>query len=133
MEKREIAGRLVVSTGSKWEPVIGYRRAVRSGKWIAVTGTVGLNPDGTWPPTPGEQMLRALEKVIAAIELLGGRRTDVIRTRIYLADIATWEEVGKIHAQMFHDVLPATTLVEVGKLIDASAKVEVEADAVVPD
>lgn len=133
MEKREIAGRTIVSTGSKWEPVIGYSRAVRSGNWIAVTGTVGLNPDGSWPSTPGEQMARALEKIIAAIELLGGKRTDVIRTRIYLSDITTWEEVGKVHSKMFHDVLPATTLVEVGKLIDSAAKVEVEADAVVRD
>lgn len=131
MEKREIAGRTIVSTGSKWEPLIGYSRAVRAGNWIAVTGTVGLNPDGGWPSTPGEQMSRALEKIIASIELLGGRRTDVIRTRIYLADITTWEEVGKVHARMFHDVLPATTLVQVCKLIDNSALVEVEADAVV--
>ena len=131
MEKRELAGKTIVSTGSKWEPLIGYSRAVRKGNIIAVTGTVGLNPDGTWHPTPGEQMSRALEKVIASIELLGGKRTDVIRTRIYLSDITTWEEVGKIHAKMFHDVMPATTLVEVGKLIDSAAKVEVEADAVV--
>lgn len=131
MEKHKIAGRMVISTGSKWEPLIGYSRAVRSGNLIAVTGTVGLNPDGTWPITAGEQMSRALEKVISAIEMLGGQHTDVIRTRIYLSDISTWEEVGKVHAQVFHDVLPATTIVEVSKLIDSAAKVEVEADAVV--
>jgi enamine deaminase RidA (YjgF/YER057c/UK114 family) len=131
LEKRELAGKTIVSTGSKWEPLIGYSRAVRKGNIIAVTGTVGLNPDGTWPSTPGEQMSCALEKIVASIELLGGKRTDVIRTRIYLSDITTWEEVGKVHAKMFHDVMPATTLVEVGKLIDSAAKVEVEADAVV--
>lgn len=131
LEKREIGGRTIVSTGSKWEPLIGYSRAVRSGNWIAVTGTVGLNPDGSWPATPREQALRALEKIVTAIETLGGKRTDVIRTRIYLSNISDWEEVGQAHAKLFGDVLPATTLVEVGKLIDPAAKVEIEADAMI--
>src|SRR5512143_3992135 len=89
-----IAGRKVVSTGTKWEPVVGYSRAVRSGNWIAVTGTIGLLPDGTCPATAAEQMRQALGIVIAAIEELGGNYLHVIRTRIYVTDIKLWEEVG---------------------------------------
>ncbi len=125
-----VAGRQVVSTGTRWEPVIGYSRAVRSGTWIAVTGTIGLNPDGTCPTTASEQMRQALEIVLAAIEALGGSRTDIIRTRIYLTDMNLWEEVGRVHAEVLGDVRPATTMVEVSALADPAAFLEIEADAV---
>ncbi len=126
-----VAGRQVVSTGTRWEPVVGYSRAVRSGNWIAVTGTIGLRPDGTCPPSAAEQMRLALEIVCAAVEALGGRRSDILRTRIYVTDIRLWEEIGRVHAEFLGEVRPATTMVEVSRLADPSALVEVEADAVV--
>lgn len=131
MEVTTLAGRRVVSTGTRWEPVVGYSRAVRAGDTIAVTGTIGLRPDGTCPPGAGEQMRMALEIVIQAIEALGGRREDIIRTRIYVTDIGLWEEFGQAHAEALGDVRPATTMVEVSALADPAAVVEVEADAVV--
>ncbi|MBZ5497186.1 MAG: RidA family protein [Acidobacteriia bacterium] len=126
-----VAGRRVVSTGTRWEPIVGYSRAVRAGNWIAVTGTIGLRPDGTCPPAASEQMRLALGIVCAAIEALGGSRTDIIRTRIYITDIQLWEEVGRVHAEKLGDVRPATTMVEVSALADPAAIVELEADAVV--
>jgi len=127
-----IAGRQVVSTGTRWEPVVGYSRAVRSGNWIAVTGTIGLRPDGTCPPSAAEQMRLALEIVCTAVEALGGRRADILRTRIYVTDIRLWEEIGRVHAEFLGEVRPATTMVEVSGLADPAAIVEVEADAVLP-
>lgn len=122
-------GRQVVSTGARWEPVIGYSRAVRAGNWIAVTGTIGLNPDGTCPPTAAEQMRQALAIVVSSVEALGGRRSDIFRTRMYVTDIGLWEEIGRIHAEVLGDLRPATTMVEVAALADPSAVVELEADA----
>ena len=128
---RRKKGRARASSGSKWEPVIGYSRAVRAGTSIAVTGTVGVNPDGSYPPTLAEQARRSLEIIRAAIEALGGKITDVVRTRMFLTDISKWEEVGRVHGEVFAEIRPATTLVEVARLIDAQALVEIEADAVV--
>ncbi len=124
-----VGGRKVVSTGTRWEPVIGYSRAVRAGNWIAVTGTIGLNPDGSCPQSAAEQTRQALAIVIAAVEALGGRRTDIVRTRIFVTDISLWEEIGRVHAEMLGDVRPATTMVQIAALADPEAKVEVEADA----
>jgi enamine deaminase RidA (YjgF/YER057c/UK114 family) len=130
MVKSTIAGRQVISTGTRWEPVVGYSRAVRDGNWIAVTGTIGLNPDGTCPPTAAGQMRQALEIVIASIEALGASRHDILRTRIYVTDIRLWEEIGKVHADLLGDVRPATTMVEVNALADPAAVLEIEADAI---
>src|SRR3954449_3202899 len=85
------AGRKCASSGSKWEPLMGYSRAVRSGNWIAVTGTVGINADGTYSASLGEQTRRSLEIVRAAIEALGGRIENVIRTRMFVTDVSKWE------------------------------------------
>jgi enamine deaminase RidA (YjgF/YER057c/UK114 family) len=130
MKLSRVGERQVVSTGTRWEPLIGYSRAVRAGNWIAVTGTIGLKPDGTCPPGASEQMRLALEIVFAALETLGSRKSDIIRTRIYVTDIRLWEEIGRVHAEMLGDVRPATTMVEVRALADPAALVEVEADAV---
>jgi enamine deaminase RidA (YjgF/YER057c/UK114 family) len=124
-------GRKCVSTGSPWEPVVGYSRAVREGNLIFVTGTVGLEPDGHYGPTLKDQTRRALEIVIAAIEALGGKAADVVRTRIYVTDIARWREAAEVHSEYFEQIRPATTMVQVAKLIDLEAMVEIEADAVV--
>jgi enamine deaminase RidA (YjgF/YER057c/UK114 family) len=124
-------GRTYASSGSKWEPIVGYSRAVRTADTIAVTGTVGLGPDGKFPSGAAAQTRRALEIILAAIEALGGKATDVVRTRIYVTDIARWEEVGAVHGEVFGEIRPATTMVQVAKLIDDAALVEIEADAVV--
>jgi len=124
-------GRKCVSTGSPWEPVVGYSRAVREGDFIFVTGTLGLEADGRFGPNLMTQTRRALEIVIAAIEALGGKASDVVRTRIYVTDIASWREAGEIHREFFESIRPATTMVQVAKLIDDQALVEIEADAVI--
>ena len=124
------AGRKCASSGSKWEPKMGYSRAVRSGNFIAVTGTVGINADGTYAKSMGEQARRSLAIIQAAIEALGGKLEHVIRTRMYVTDVSKWEEVAAAHGEMFAEIRPATTIVEVTKLIDGEAQIEIEADAI---
>jgi len=128
---REANGRRYASTGSKWEPIIGYSRAVRTGNVITVTGTVGVNADGSYPSGVGAQARRSLEIVRAAVEALGGKLTDVVRTRMFVTDITQWEELGRAHGELFGEIRPSTTMVEVTKLIDKDALVEIEADAIV--
>jgi len=111
--------------------VIGYSRAVRAGNIIAVTGTVGVEADGTFSPTLKGQARRALDIILAAVEALGGKASDIIRTRIYVTNIAQWKDVGEVHGEIFGQIRPATTMVEVAKLIDDAALIEIEADAVV--
>jgi enamine deaminase RidA (YjgF/YER057c/UK114 family) len=124
-------GRRYASTGSPWEPIVGYSRAVRTGETITVTGTVGLGPDGKFAAGAAAQTRRALEIIQAALEALGGKLTDVVRTRIFVTDISQWEVVGKVHGEVFAGIRPATTMVQVAKLIDDAALVEIEADAIV--
>ncbi len=112
---------------------MGYSRAVRSGNFIAVTGSVGINADGTYPDSMGEQARRSLQIIRAAIESLGGVLDHVIRTRMYVTDVSRWEEVARVHGELFADIRPATTIVEVARLIDDAALIEIEADAVIPD
>jgi enamine deaminase RidA (YjgF/YER057c/UK114 family) len=127
-----LAGRTCASTGAAWEPKMGYSRAVRSGNLIAVSGTVGVNPDGTYPASLAEQTRRSLEIIVASIEALGGRVEHTIRTRIFVTDISRWQEVASVHGEVFADIRPTTSMVEVAKLIDSQAQIEIEADAVVP-
>ena len=127
----ERGGRYFASTGSPWEPIVGYSRAVRVDNVIYVTGTVGIEADGSFAPTARAQARRALTIILAAIEALGGRAYDVVRTRIYLADITHWKEVGEVHGEVFESTRPATTLVQVARLIDDAALIEIEADAVI--
>jgi enamine deaminase RidA (YjgF/YER057c/UK114 family) len=125
------AGRKTASSGSKWEPLMGYSRAVRAGNWIAVTGSVGINADGTYSKSLGDQTRRSLAIIRAAVEALGGRIENVIRTRMYVTDVSKWEEVARVHGEIFAEIRPATTIVEVTRLIDGDAQIEIEADAVV--
>ena len=127
----EFAGRSCASSGSPWEPVFGYSRAVRSGAFIAVSGTVGLNADRSYPPTLAEQTRRALEIVRGAIEALGGTLEHVVRTRIFVLDIDESRDATAVHGEFFRDIRPACTLVEVSRLIDDRALIEIEADAIV--
>jgi enamine deaminase RidA (YjgF/YER057c/UK114 family) len=128
----EFAGRRCASSGSKWEPKMGYSRAVRAGNTIAVTGSVGVTADGTYTPDVGAQARRSLAIIQAAIEALGGRLEHVIRTRMYVTDVSQWEKVAAVHGEVFAGIRPATTIVEVARLIDGEALIEIEADAIVP-
>jgi len=126
------AGRTCASSGSKWEPKMGYSRAVRCGNYIAVTGTVGINADGTYSGSLEAQTRRSLTIICAALQSLGGKIEHVVRTRIYVTDATRWEEVAKVHGEIFAQIRPATTLVEVAKLVDDEAQIEIEADAIIP-
>ena len=120
-----------VSTGSAWEPKLGYSRAVRKGNVICVTGTVGINADKTYTRDVGAQARRSLAIVQGAIETLGGKITDVVRTRMFETDVTQWEKVAAVHGEVFGEIRPATTIVEVARLIDEEALIEIEADAIV--
>lgn len=123
-------GRQCASSGSAWEPKLGYSRAVRRGNIIAVTGTVGVGADGQYPPAIGDQARRSLEIIEAALKALGAELKDVIRTRMFVTDVTQWEAVAKVHGEIFGEIRPATTIVQVARLIDADAMIEIEADAV---
>jgi enamine deaminase RidA (YjgF/YER057c/UK114 family) len=125
------AGRQTTGSGSKWEPKMGYSRAVRSGNFIAVSGTVGVNADGTYPSSIAEQTRRSLAIIQAAVEALGGKIEQIIRTRMFVTDIFKWEEVASVHGEIFGEIRPATAILEVARLIDAEAKIEIEADVIV--
>lgn len=125
--------RLCASSGSAWEAKIGYSRAVRVRDAIHVTGTVGVEADGGYAPSLEAQTRRAFEIILAALEALGGKAADVVRTRIYLVDISKWQEVGAVHGELFGEIRPALTMVQVSGLIDAEAQVEIEVEAVVHD
>ncbi len=127
----ERGGSKTVSTGSVWEPKLGYSRAVRKGNVICVTGTVGINADKTYTPDVGAQARRSLAIVRGAIEALGGKITDVVRTRMFVTDVSQWEKVAAVHGEIFGEIRPATTIVEVARLIDGEALIEIEADAIV--
>src|SRR3954470_10996112 len=99
-------GRKTASSGSKWEPLMGYSRAVRAGNMIAVTGSVGINADGTYSKSLGDQTRRSLAIIRAAIEALGGRIEHVMRTRMYVTDVSKWEEVAKVHGEVFAEIRP---------------------------
>jgi enamine deaminase RidA (YjgF/YER057c/UK114 family) len=123
------------STGTEWEPRVGYSRAVRVGDEIHVSGTTATDEDGSVVGIGdvSAQATKAFENVVTALEALGGRVEDVVRTRMYVTDIEQWEAVGDAHGDFFRDapVHPASTMVEVSRLIDPDLLVEVEADAVV--
>ena len=126
------AGRQTAASGSKWEPKMGYSRAVRSGNFIAVSGTVGVSADGKYSSSVAEQTRRSLSIIQAAVESLGGKLEHIIRTRMFVTDVSKWEEVAGVHGEIFGEIRPATAIVEVARLIDAEAKIEIEADAFVP-
>jgi enamine deaminase RidA (YjgF/YER057c/UK114 family) len=119
-----------VSSGSPYETSIGFSRAVRQGRWIAVSGTAPIADDGStaYPGDAYRQTLRCLEIVQRALEKLGGRLEDVIRTRVFLTDLESWEDVGRAHGEVFGDIRPASTFV-LARLLRDDWKVEIEADA----
>lgn len=127
----EMTSRSTVSSGSPYEPVVGYSRAVRVGDRVFVSGTAPQFADGHTDPDPGAQMRRCLEIIEQALAEAGCGIGDVVRTRMYIVDPADIGAIGAVHAEIFGDTRPASTAVVVAGLLDAEWKVEVEADAVV--
>jgi enamine deaminase RidA (YjgF/YER057c/UK114 family) len=121
-----------VASGSPYEPVIGFSRALRVGDRVLVAGTAPVWPDGSCDPDPGRQAARCLEILLAALAEAGAGPEHVVRTRIYLVDAADWEAVGRAHGEVFGAVRPAATMVVVAGLLDARWRVELEAEAVLP-
>jgi len=120
-----------VSSGSPFEATIGFSRAVRVGRQIAVSGTAPVWPDGSCDADPAVQTRRCLEIVVAALAEAGASAGDVVRTRIFLVDIADAGVVGAVHGEVFGSIRPAATMVAVSALLDPRWKVEIEADAVI--
>jgi enamine deaminase RidA (YjgF/YER057c/UK114 family) len=119
------------SSGSTFEPIIGFSRALRIGDRIVVGGTAPIWPDGSCDPDPAAQTRRCLEIILAALREAGAGPDDVIRTRIFLSDAAHWEAVGRVHGDVFGAIRPASTMVVVAALLDPRWKVEIEAEAVI--
>jgi enamine deaminase RidA (YjgF/YER057c/UK114 family) len=122
-----------VPTGNPWGDIVGYSRAVRVGNLVFVSGTTASGPEGQalHPGEPGPQTRLILDRIDAALAKLGASLKDVVETRIYVRDIAQWEAVGRVHGEVFADIRPATTMVEVSQLITSDLLVEISAVAVV--
>jgi enamine deaminase RidA (YjgF/YER057c/UK114 family) len=123
-----------VFSKARWEPIVGYCRAVRAGQHIYVTGTTSVDESGERVHAPGDayaQARRCLELIERALGKLGADRTGIVRTRMFVTDISRWQEYGRAHGEFFAACPPATTMVEVKGLIDPAMLIEIEADAVV--
>jgi enamine deaminase RidA (YjgF/YER057c/UK114 family) len=124
------SGRRRIPSGSPYEPVVGFSRAVRVGSRVVVSGTAPIWPDGFCDPEPEAQAARCLEIILAALAEAGAGPEHVVRTRMYLVDPADWEAVGRAHGAVFAEVRPAATMVVVAALLDPRWRVEIEAEAV---
>jgi len=123
--------RRLISSGAPWEPIFGYSRAVKAGNQVFVAGTVGRNSDGSVPPGAYEQAKRALEIIGQALAEAGAGFEHVVRTRIFVTDISSFDDVARAHGEIFGAIRPATSFVEVGRLVEPAYVLEIEVDAVI--
>jgi enamine deaminase RidA (YjgF/YER057c/UK114 family) len=129
------SARQTIKSGAPWESLVGYSRAVRSGNFIAVSGTTALDAQGQLVGAGDayRQAQRCIEIIAVALQQSGADLRHVVRTRMFVTDISLWEEVARAHQEAFADITPATSMVEVSRLIDPAMLVEIEADAIVDD